>query len=104
MKRKLHDDNEAITSDDSDDEERRLFEKFLNRRKIHKSRKKQTNSLIKEARQLLDEIQHEESSSRKKIWQWKKSQRKRPSKEEQLDQKILCSLIGHQRKRKTKTP
>ena len=31
-------------------------------------------------------------------------QRERPSKEEQLDQKILRSLIGHERKRrKTKT-
>ena len=70
----------------------------------NKSRKKRTNSLIKEARQLFDEIQHEERSSREKFGSGKKQRKRRPSKEDELDQKILCSLIGHQRKRKTKNP
>ena len=101
--RDIPSDNEATTSNDSDNK-KRLFEKFLNRCK-NKSRKKQTNSLVKEARQLSDEIQHEESSSssREKFGSGKK-RRKRASKEEQLDQKILHPLISHQKKKKDENP
>ena len=55
------DDDDANVEDDesnSDEDERRFLERFLKKRRQHRSRKKQTNALVLEARQLINKLQH----------------------------------------------
>ena len=55
-------DDKAVEFEDdesnSDEDERRFLERFLKKRKQHRSRKKQTNALVLEAQQLINKLQH----------------------------------------------
>ena len=60
-------DNSSNNDDESDDEEKSMdvFEQFLKYRKKKASRKKRTNSLVREATRLIQEIQRKNGEPKK---------------------------------------
>ena len=96
-------DDDATEFEDNDDEsnsdedERCFLERFLKKRKQHRSREKQANTLVLEAQQLINELQH--GVPRKKFLAKKKS-----LKEVQLVLKIHLGQMPLQRRKKPKTP
>ena len=50
-------DSSSDQEDNNQDDEREFLENFLSFRRKRKSRKKQTNALVKEAQQIIQELQ-----------------------------------------------
>ena len=93
----FEDNDEDDHESNSDEDERCFLERFLKKHKQHQSRKKQTNALILEAQQLINELQH--GVPRKKFLA-----KKGVSKEVQLVLKIHLGQMTLQRRTKLKTP
>ena len=81
FKRPFEPESNYDTESDSDNEDRRLLERFLHKRKKRRSRKKRTNSLVMEAQQLICEINERErtkkKTERRKDWHRRYNPKKR---------------------------